>query len=249
MAQIKKRAKTRYCTSKIILVNHLRIVDRLRGLGQYSAMENTAVAYLRTSSATNVGEDKDSQKRQMSAITAYAEKHGIAIVRTFYDKAVKGSESVENRPGFAEMLEYMASNGARIILVENASRFSRDLITQETGYSFLKQQGYTLVAVDDPDAFTAETPTAVMIRQILGAISQFEKASLVAKLAGARLRKRQATGRCEGPKQAPEAHRTLAQRLHSEGLSLRQISAKLASEGFVAPSGNAYGAESIKRML
>lgn len=212
-------------------------------------MENTAVAYLRTSSASNVGEDKDSQKRQMAAINAYAEKHSIEIVHTYYDKAVKGSESVENRPGFAAMLEYMASNGARMILVENASRFSRDLITQETGYSFLQRLGYTLIAVDDPDAFTSETPTAVLIRQILGAVSQFEKASLVAKLAGARMRKRQQTGRCEGPKQAPETHRMLAQALHHEGLSLRRISAKLAAEGFVAPSGKEYGAESIKRML
>jgi hypothetical protein len=45
----------------------------------------------------------------------------------------------------------------------------------------------------------------VLIRQILGAVSQFEKASLVAKLAGTQLRKRQTTVQCEGPKQAPEA--------------------------------------------
>ena len=31
-----------------------------------------AVAYLRTSSATNVGEDKDSDKRQRAAIEAFA---------------------------------------------------------------------------------------------------------------------------------------------------------------------------------
>jgi hypothetical protein len=55
-----------------------------------------------------------------------------------------------------------------------------------------------LIAVDDPDAFTSDTPTAALIRQILGAVSQFETASLVAKLAGARFGKRQANGRCEG---------------------------------------------------
>jgi hypothetical protein len=35
-----------------------------------------------------------------------------------------------------------------------------------------------------PDAFLDETPTAVMIRRILGSVSQFEKAMLVAKLKG-----------------------------------------------------------------
>jgi hypothetical protein len=33
-----------------------------------------------------------------------------------------------------------------------------------------------------PDFSLEDTPTAVLIRQVLGAISQFEKASLVAKL-------------------------------------------------------------------
>jgi DNA invertase Pin-like site-specific DNA recombinase len=103
---------------------------------------------------------------------------------------VKGTDAVNVRPGFAEMIAYMNSNGARTILVECASRFARDLIVQETGYQFLNQQGLTLIAVGDPDAFTSDTPTAVMIRQILGAVSQFEKASLVAKLAGARMRTR-----------------------------------------------------------
>ena len=36
-----------------------------------------------------------------------------------------------------------------------------------------------------------------MVRQILGAVSQFEKAMLVAKLKGARERKRAATGKRE----------------------------------------------------
>jgi DNA invertase Pin-like site-specific DNA recombinase len=39
-----------------------------------------------------------------------------------------------------------------------------------------------------------------MVRQILGAVSQFEKAMLVAKLKGARERKHAATGKCEGRK-------------------------------------------------
>ncbi len=37
-----------------------------------------AVAYLRTSSAANVGADKDSEKRQRQAITAYAKSARFA---------------------------------------------------------------------------------------------------------------------------------------------------------------------------
>jgi DNA invertase Pin-like site-specific DNA recombinase len=208
-----------------------------------------AVAYYRTSSAANVGADKDSLIRQQGAIQAYAAAHGIEVVREFYDAAVSGADPIDARAGFAAMVEYMAGNGARTILVESASRFARDLIVQETGYAMLKRDGFTLVAVDDPDAFTADTPTAVLVRQILGAIAQFEKTNLVAKLRGARERKRRATGRCEGPKPAPTEARALAKALHSDGLALRAISAKLAEAGYLAPSGAPYGAESVKRML
>ena len=40
----------------------------------------------------------------------------------------------------------------------------------------------------------------MLVRQVLGAIAQFEKASLVAKLKAARDRKRAAAGKCEGRK-------------------------------------------------
>ena len=45
------------------------------------------------------------------------------------------------------------------------------------------------------DFLGADTPTAILVRQLLGAISQFEKATLVAKLKGARDRKPKETGR------------------------------------------------------
>jgi len=212
-------------------------------------MTTKAFAYLRTSSAANVGQDKDSDTRQRLTIQAYADAHDIEIAGEFYDAHVKGAEPVNARPGFAKMLATIAGNGVRMILVESASRFARDLIIAETGFAHLRDLGIALIAVDDPDAFTEETPTKTMIRQILGAVAQFEKASLVAKLKGARDRKRAATGRCEGRKPAPEAARKLAIDLHTEGCSLRVIAAKLAANGFLSPSGAAYGPASVQAMI
>jgi hypothetical protein len=60
---------------------------------------------------------------------------------------------------------------------------------QLTGPDLLKEQGITLLPVDAPDYFINETPTAVFVRQVLGAVSQFEKASLVEKLRQARDRR------------------------------------------------------------
>jgi hypothetical protein len=70
-------------------------------------------------SRTNVGPDKDSDKRQRAAIEAYARAAGYEIAETFYDAAVSGADSVGDRAGFAEMLERLLCNGARTIIVES----------------------------------------------------------------------------------------------------------------------------------
>ena len=85
-----------------------------------------AIAYLRTSSAANVGSDKDSDKRQRAAIASFAKAHGYRIVDEFYDAAVSGADPVAKRPGFKAMLDRIAGNGVRVILVESPDRFARD---------------------------------------------------------------------------------------------------------------------------
>ena len=68
----------------------------------------------------------------------------------------------------------------------------------------MKAQGISLIPTTAPDYFAEDTPTAVLVRQVLAAIAQFEKASTVAKLAAARKRRRQAIGKCEGRKSHAE---------------------------------------------
>lgn len=219
-----------------------------------STHHHSAVAYYRTSSATNVGVLKDSLPRQQEAVRAYAQAHGLDIVKEYYDAAVSGADPVMSRDGFSDMLAYMLGNGARIVLVENASRFARDLAVQLVGHELLKGRGITLVPVDAPNHFEDDTPTATMVRSILGAVSQFEKEALVLKLRKSRDRKSATAGeRIEGRRdwkalrnpQAIEAARAARAR----GLSLRAIAAELAQAGLCAASGKAYGPQSIKRML
>jgi DNA invertase Pin-like site-specific DNA recombinase len=138
-----------------------------------------AVAYLRTSSKTNVGPDKDSDKRQLAAINRYARRAGYEIVDTFYDVAVSGADPVNERFAFAHMLERLLGNGVRTIIVESPDRFARDLIQQLLGHDLLKARGITLIAASSPQHFLEDTPTAVLIRQVLGGVAEFEKTTLV----------------------------------------------------------------------
>jgi DNA invertase Pin-like site-specific DNA recombinase len=211
-----------------------------------------AIAYLRTSSTANVGADKDSDKRQRAAIASFAKAHGYRIVDEFYDAAVSGADPVTERPGFKVMLDRIAGNGVRVVLVESPDRFARDLAVQLTGHDYLRSLGVELVPTSAPDFFTTDTPTAVLVRQVLGAVSQFEKASLVAKLRAARERKIAAGGRGSGrfayAQKAPEVV-ALVRELHGQRQSLRQISKTLAAQGHVTGGGRPYTATAVQKML
>lgn len=219
-----------------------------------------ALAYLRTSSAANVGEDKDSDKRQMAAIESFAGRAGFEIVLPpYYDAAVGGADPVESRPGFKALLEHLAVHpDVRTILVETANRFARDLIVQEIGHRMLKDRGIDLIAVDSPDSFIADGPTPTLIRQVLGAVAQFEKAMVVSKLRVARERKRAKNGKCEGRKSHLELRPDLVREVHRlrrqsprTGLkrSYRDIAAALAEQNHLNVNGRPYAAASIKAML
>jgi DNA invertase Pin-like site-specific DNA recombinase len=227
-----------------------------------------AVAYLRTSSAANVGADKDSEKRQRAAIKAYAKsaRFEIADEDWFYDPAVSGADPIETRPGFNRLLDRIEGNGVRVVIVEDASRFARDLITQELGILSLIKLEVRVVTASGDELTDTSDPMKVAMRQIAGAFAELEKKRLVAKLKGARERKRlqnaqakgeerrvtlAGRGKCEGRKNvaeiAPEAVK-LARELN-DGRSLRTIAAELEAKGFKTRKGTRYSADAVKRML
>jgi Resolvase, N terminal domain len=62
--------------------------------------KTAAVAHFRTSSATNVGPDKDSMRRQREAVLAYARAHRLEVIQEFYDAAVSGADPIDARTAF-----------------------------------------------------------------------------------------------------------------------------------------------------
>jgi DNA invertase Pin-like site-specific DNA recombinase len=164
---------------------------------------------------------------------------------------------VTDRAGFAEMLERLMSNGARTIVVESPDRFARDLMVQLAGHDMLKARGITLIAASAPTFFVEDTPTAVLVRHVLGAVAQFEKATTVAKLAAARKRKRVSGVKVEGRKSHAEKNpelvalaKVLARRRPKGGQrSLRAISAELAAKGFLNERGKPFNPKSVASLL
>lgn len=219
-----------------------------------------AVAYLRTSSAANVGTDKDSERRQRTAIAGYAKAHGFAIADAdwYYDAAVSGADPIEDRPGFAAVLDRIDGNGVRTIIVEDASRFARDMKAHVLGISLLRQRGVSLLTATGQDLTDDRDEMAEAMVSIAAAFATLEKKRLVKKLKAARDRVIADQGRCGGRRSLAETHPVavaLAKRLHraspktGERRSLRTIATALAEAGHVNERGQPFNAKSIKAMI
>ena len=152
-------------------------------------MSTKCVSYFRTSSSTNTGEEKDSLKRQKYVVNRFCNNNGYKVENEFYE-TLRGDGDILSRPKFIEMLEFCDRNDIKIIVFENTTRFSRDLICTESCYYYLKGLGYTLISSESPESFVDDSPTSVLIRRVLGCLSEFEKNSIVKKLKGSRIRKR-----------------------------------------------------------
>ena len=179
-----------------------------------------ALSYLRVSGKGQIrGHGFD---RQQATITRYAKSHGIDIVGEYRDEGVSGTKELADRKGLAALLDMLESNGLNLVLVECADRLARDLLVGEVILGQFRDLGVKVIAANSGTDLTAcdDDPTRVLIRQVLGAVSQFDKSVTVLKLRAARGRVRRRNGRCEGRK--PYGTRPGEQRVVQRILELRR---------------------------
>ena len=220
-----------------------------------------AVSYLRVSGKGQV--DGDGFTRQREAIARRAKALGAELVAEFADGGVSGTLPIAERPGFAALLERIAGNGVRLLVVEKADRFARDLIESELGLRELRKLGVRVIEAEGGNDLTAGdddgNPTLKLVRQVLAAVAEFEKSALVAKLRAARARARRETGRCEGVRpfgqlpgepEALEALRRLARKPQGcDAPSAAEIARKANEAGIKSRSGRPWSRGTVWAIL
>jgi DNA invertase Pin-like site-specific DNA recombinase len=154
-----------------------------------------AFAYLRVSGRGQI--EGDGFDRQLLACTQYAAANGIEIVEVFREEGVSGTKELDDRPALSELFAALEENGIKIVIVEKLDRIARDLIMQETIIADIQKHKNTLLSTAEPD-LCSQDPSRVLIRQIFGAVAQWECAMIVLKLRGARQRKKARGERGEG---------------------------------------------------
>ena len=159
-----------------------------------------ALAYLRVSGKGQI--NKDGFPRQREAIRKFAKANNLELVGEYRDEGVSGTKELEHRQGLATLLDHIESNGIQFVLVERADRLARDLMVGEVILGQFRNLGISVIAADSGVDLTTgdDDPTRTLIRQVLGAVSQFDKSVIVLKLRAARQRTKRKTGRCEGRK-------------------------------------------------
>jgi DNA invertase Pin-like site-specific DNA recombinase len=120
--------------------------------------------------------------QQEQSIRAFLRQQGVRQFRFFEDRGVPGA--VEDRPGLAELLAELRPGD--VVVVARLDRLARDLLTQEFLLREIRQRGADLVSCSDTEADYLQDdphdPTRKLVRQVLGAISEFERALIKLRL-------------------------------------------------------------------
>ena len=93
-------------------------------------------------------------------------------------------------PGFAALLDRIENNGVRTVVVEDVSRFAREMKAHVLGIALLRERGVRLLSAADGQDLTEGTDemTEGMVT-IMAVFAQIEKKRLIKKLRAARDRK------------------------------------------------------------
>ena len=165
-----------------------------------AGMKTKAFSYLRVSGKGQI--DGDGFKRQQDTIAKYAKANRLEVVQEFRDEGVSGTKEALDRPGLTDLFVAIKANGVRLVIVENATRIARDLMVSEIILGEFRKLEVKVISADGGVDLTLgnDDPTGKLVRQILAAVSEWEKCLIVQKLRASRLRIRRSGGRCEGRK-------------------------------------------------
>ena len=207
--------------------------------------------YLRVSGRGQVR--GDGFLRQFIRCRKHAADHGFKIAAIFREKGQSGKKELDDRPALSGLMAALEENGVKTVLIEKLDRLARDLMVQETIVADMQKSGYTLISACEPDLCSRD-PSRILVRQIFGAIAQYEAAMTVLKLRGARQRNKARRGKCEGRKaygEKPGEARTLAQIAEwaATGASAAQIAEDLNACQHRSRSGKPWAGTTVSKIL
>lgn len=224
------------------------------------------IIYLRVSTARQAEEGLGLDVQE-AACRKWAREHGHRIAAVLADEGLSGSNGIETRAALAEALHLLKDRIAGGLVVYRLDRLARDLVLQEQLLAEVRRMGaepFTTSAAeagylaDDPG-----DPSRRLIRQVLGAVNEYERAMIALRLRSGRAAKASKGGFAYGSPAygqravdralvADQAEQDVIRQIRSrrgDGASLREIAAELNAAGIRPKRGSAWHPQTVSRVI
>src|SRR5579859_3731705 len=158
---------------------------------------------------------------QLAELREYSDRRGWQIVEEFTDQGVSGCK--ESRPALNQLMSDACRRRFDAVLVWKIDRFGRSLKHLVNALAELAALGVAFISLRDN--LDLSTPSGRLMFQIIGAMAEFERASIQERVR-AGLRNAKLKGKTLGRPPLTLDRGRIA-RLRASGASLREISAQL----------------------
>lgn len=181
--------------------------------GAMVAQKRVAI-YARVSTVDK-GQDPETQ---LLALRDYATQRGFAVVGEYIDYA---SGTREDRPHYRALVEAARKRHLDVVLVWRYDRFARS--TQALVQALKEFQRLHVDFISYQENIDTTTPQGEMIFTVMASLAQFESA-LISERVKAGMARARAQGKPISRAPIPQRVQRRISELHSEGLSIHQIS-------------------------
>ena len=219
---------------------------------------NTAVAYIRVST----DRQELGPEAQRAAIAAWASREGVTVAAWHVEAGVSGAAAIADRPELVAALASLTVHRAGVLVVAKRDRLARDVMAAAMLERMALDAGARIVSAAG-EGTDSNDPSAVLMRTLVDAFAQYERAMIAARTKAA-LKAKRARGERAGTvpygftsdaagrlSPCPAERAVIAQvhALRAAGVTLRGIVAELARAGVVGRTGNALAMAQVQNIL
>jgi DNA invertase Pin-like site-specific DNA recombinase len=209
--------------------------------------QTAVVAYLRASR----DEQKNGPEAQRAAIEAWAAREGVQVASWHVDQGVSGGAALEDCPALLEAMAAVPKGGAMVVS-------SRDRMARDNFRAAVIESKVRVVSADGVG--NEQSPESVMMKRMIDAIAEYERARIKARTVaalGAKKRRGELTGTAPYGMKVDEDGVHLvadevegrvvarAKELSDQGLTVRAIAAALNAEGYRNRAGKEFAFQSV----
>lgn len=210
------------------------------------------VAYLRVSTE----DQRNGLEAQRSAIESWAAHSSVTVIAWCADEGVSGAAPLDERPALLEALASLRDHNAGQLVAAKRDRLARDVSSAAAIERLANEAGARVVTADGLDC--SDTPEGALLRTLIDAMAQYERALIRARTKAA-LRAKLARGERVGapvfgfdrdgkPVELEQRALQRMRELRGGGATQAEIAATLTAEGFSSRRGR-WHVTSVARAL